>query len=113
MWSSARIKRVWAPSADPAELYQVVEVCDESPDAAGKIGVRSGSKSWRVRPEETWPLDPTHEDDHVDDVSDLHNLHAAPLLATLRRRWKQGSIYTKAGPVLLAVRSFSVVGRWW
>ncbi|CAN0077917.1 unnamed protein product, partial [Heterosigma akashiwo] len=41
-----------------------------------------------------------------EDASNLNNLHEAPLLALLRRRFRQGQIYTSTGNLLISVNPY-------
>ena len=50
---------------------------------------------------DTHPFDPTHRR-NLDNLSDMDNLHVAPLLGLLRRRYMADSIYTLTATVKTA-----------
>jgi myosin V len=53
------------------------------------------------------PFDPSHSLD-LDDISRLNNLHEAPLLHVLKRRFRDDKIYTFCGHVLLSVNPYKM-----
>ena len=88
-------QRLWVPHEDPAELWRQVivlgpgvtdatamclsfETKDDGPDVAVEEEITLSG---------THAHDPSHDAD-LDDICDMSDLHQAPLLWTLRRRWQ-------------------------
>ena len=83
----------------------------------GEVGVIDGEQVTLYIPEsdevrsavpisQICEVDETHEA-NLDNVTDMNNLHEAPLLYLLRRRLEQRTIYTWAGSVLVSVNPYS------
>mmetsp|Transcript_12788 Transcript_12788/g.19580 ORF Transcript_12788/g.19580 Transcript_12788/m.19580 type:complete len:328 (+) Transcript_12788:153-1136(+) len=74
---------------------------------AGFLDGRQGKEEaiWEVAEEDIHPFDPSHAL-NLEDASNLNNLHEAPLLALLRRRFRQGQIYTSTGNLLISVNPY-------
>ena len=53
-------------------------------------------------------VDPTHLED-TDNLCTMNNLHEAPLIFSLRRRYKSDSIYTLAGDILISINPFKSI----
>lgn len=49
-----------------------------------------------IKKSEICMVDPTHLLD-LDDLCNMNNLHEAPLISILRKRWLESKIYTEAG----------------
>ena len=56
----------------------------------------------------THPLDPTHLQD-LDDLCSMNNLHEAPLLSVLHRRFLRNIIYTTTGNVLISINPYQTI----
>ncbi|GMI04054.1 hypothetical protein TrVE_jg11203 [Triparma verrucosa] len=69
------------------------------PDAPETIEVEVGM---------THPFDPTHAED-FDDASIINNLHEAPLLFLLLRRFNDQKIYTLCSDVLISVNPYKTI----
>jgi myosin-5 len=57
---------------------------------------------------DTHAFDPSHESD-LDDAAQLNNLHEAPLLDLITRRFKKDKIYTNVGGVLISVNPYKFI----
>lgn len=55
--------------------------------------------------DDTHPCDPTHMED-ADDIARMNNMHEAPLLDLLRRRYKKDQIYTFTGEILISINPY-------
>ncbi len=53
----------------------------------------------------THPYDPSHSF-NLDDATKMNDIHEAPLLELLRRRYSEGKIYTSIGDVLISVNPY-------
>ena len=95
---------VWVP--DNAEVWCLRDVMEVDPSGAPVV-LSKGGEQVALRPEEYHPFDPSHGLD-LDDISRLNNLHEAPLLHCLKRRFKDNNIYTWVGHVLLSVNPYRV-----
>ena len=62
----------------------------------------SNSGVYRVKANATYPVDATHLED-LPDAARMNDLHEAPLLALLERRYNVGSIYTYTGDILISI----------
>ena len=58
--------------------------------------------------DEIHPVDPTHRK-NLSNITDLNNLHPAPLLDLLRRRFMGNEIYTYAVDVLISMNPYAFV----
>ncbi|KAJ8600295.1 hypothetical protein CTAYLR_000704 [Chrysophaeum taylorii] len=94
--------RFWVPDGDPRELWRLVKVVE---CVEGKMVLEDGEEA---RVTVAHPHDATHDLD-LDDVCGMADLHEAPLLGLLRRRWKAGKIYTAAGNVLISINPYREV----
>lgn len=63
-----------------------------------------------VEREKTHPVDATHLK-NLDDIAKMNNMHEAPLLDLLRRRYMNDEIYTFTGEILISINPyFSIPG---
>eukprot|EP01138_Halocafeteria_seosinensis_P010819 gb/GECG01011049.1/.p1 GENE.gb/GECG01011049.1/~~gb/GECG01011049.1/.p1 ORF type:complete len:633 (+),score=86.46 gb/GECG01011049.1/:1-1899(+) len=58
--------------------------------------------------EDTHPCDQSHLED-TDDIARMNNMHEAPLLDLLRRRYKENSIYTFTGEILISINPYKTI----
>jgi myosin heavy subunit len=56
----------------------------------------------------THPADPSHMD-NLPDIALMNNLHQAPLLHLLRRRYLEDAIYTFTGDILISINPYMLV----
>jgi myosin-5 len=54
---------------------------------------------------DTHPFDPSHKLD-LDDIANMSNLHVAPLLDLLRRRYQKDQIYTCTADILISLNPY-------
>lgn len=109
---------VWTPHPDPAELWQLVQIVSTS-DASrtgvvcvrecGEGGAEVDAADMReISASAVVPFDPTHLAD-LDDLCAMNNLHEAPLLYALRRRFFRDAMYTSAGNILISVNPYRTI----
>jgi hypothetical protein len=82
---------------------QKIRTADEAKERALKKSQRKHYKQHEVH-----RLDPSHLLD-LDDVASMDNLHPAPLLALMKRRYASDKIYTNVGEVLVSVNPYKNV----
>lgn len=58
--------------------------------------------------EDTHPCDQSHLED-ADDIARMNNMHEAPLLDLLRRRYKKNIIYTFTGEILISINPYKKI----
>ncbi len=94
-------EQVWFPAKDTCWALGYLRSVE-----AGKATVLDVDTGMAhvVKASETHACDPSHLED-LDDVSLLNNLHEAPLLNLLKRRYKQDKIYTWTGEILISIVS--------
>lgn len=96
---------VWCPERDQTWVLRRLV----SEDAAkGEVVVAldgSGEHTQRFRREDVHPFDESHSFD-LDDVAKVNNLHEAPLLDMLSRRYDMDKIYTYAANVLISINPY-------
>lgn len=61
-----------------------------------------------VKSSDTCDFDPSHRLD-LDNLTLMNNLHEAPLLDMLRRRWFGSKIYTYSGDILISINPYKVI----
>ncbi|GMH61496.1 hypothetical protein TrST_g9073 [Triparma strigata] len=98
------LTEVWVK--DNAEVWKLQDVESTNEDGLPTVLDKSG-KPVTLDLKEFHPHDPTHSLD-LDDISRLNNLHEAPLLHVLKRRFNDDKIYTWVGHVLLSVNPYRV-----
>lgn len=64
----------------------------------------------QVKVEDTQSFDPTHDMD-MDDLARMNNLHEAPLLDLLRRRYAKDEIYTYVADILISLNPYKFIER--
>ncbi|GMH55700.1 hypothetical protein TL16_g01972 [Triparma laevis f. inornata] len=95
---------VWVK--DNVEVWKLQDVESTNEEGLPTI-LDKGGKAVTLDLQEFHPHDPTHSLD-LDDISRLNNLHEAPLLHVLKRRFNDDKIYTWVGHVLLSVNPYRV-----
>lgn len=96
VWSFNKIKEEWTICkvlADDIDKGTVTLQDDET------------GQSVTISKEEICVVDPTHLQD-LSDLSEMNNLHEAPLINILRNRWHGNRIYTAASDVLISVNPY-------
>ncbi|XP_072960538.1 myosin-1-like [Typha angustifolia] len=116
MMSSSKIESQWSDTRSYASKKKLQAWCQLANDkwALGKILLTSGSetvlslpqgKVLRLKTESLLPANPEILDG-VDDLLQLSYLNEPSVLYNLQHRYFQDMIYTKAGPVLVAINPF-------
>lgn len=73
-----------------------------------KMDSSKGHQQILVRKSDICVVDPTHLQD-LSDLSAMNNLHEAPLINILRKRWFTSRIYTAASDVLISVNPYKTI----
>ncbi|XP_039137521.1 myosin-1-like isoform X1 [Dioscorea cayenensis subsp. rotundata] len=117
--SSSRIESRWSDTSSYGAKKKVQAWCQLSNGdwALGKVESTTGTESVLSFPEgkvlkfNTESLLPANPDilDGVDDLMQLSYLHEPSVLYNLEYRYARDMIYTKAGPVLVAINPFKEV----
>ena len=92
VWSLGYIVSTTPGVLSDETFYELWESTEES----------ANSGVYRVKATATYPVDPTHLED-LADAARMNDLHEAPLLALLERRYNVGSIYTYTGDILISI----------
>lgn len=98
-------QKIWIPTKDSSwELGELVSFDENSGKvvAEGSAGVQTFDKS------EVHRTDPSHFLDS-DDLCSMNQLHEAPLMDCLRRRFLENKIYTNTGDVLISVNPYKAI----
>ncbi|KAH8086687.1 hypothetical protein JL720_7126 [Aureococcus anophagefferens] len=102
--------KFWIPADDPVDLWRLVDITALDGDGNATLaGAPEGEEPETVVVSVAQPWDESHDKD-LRDVCEMADLHQAPLLAMLRRRWKAGHIYTAAGNVLCSINPYRDLG---
>ena len=95
--------KFWVPAGSPEDLWRLVSV---SRLEGGVATVQeAGGEEESLPLSVAHPHDASHDAD-LTDVCEMADLHQAPLLAMLRRRWRASKIYTAAGNVLTSINPY-------
>ena len=96
--------KVWVPSKTKVWQLATVDAWKQSTvevtTAEGQHETLDQAKAAR------W--DPSHDGD-IDDLAKMNQLHEAPLLTALGRRYKRDAIYTYTGDVLVSVNPYKSI----
>ena len=96
--------KVWVPSKTKVWQLATVDAWKQSTvevtTAEGQRETLDQAKAAR------W--DPSHDGD-IDDLAKMNQLHEAPLLTALGRRYKRDAIYTYTGDVLVSVNPYKSI----
>ncbi|DBA02384.1 TPA: hypothetical protein N0F65_007203 [Lagenidium giganteum] len=95
-------EKVWVPC--PVNVWQLGTVME---DDGEKLHVHLSEKDeeQQFTIDQVHPFDPTHSLD-LQNISEMDNLHQAPLLDLLRRRYLQDRIYTYTGDILISINPY-------
>ncbi len=100
-------KRCWVP--DGADIWRLAFVIARDGNSVS-VEPRDGGEPETYSLSDTHSFDATHESD-LDDAAMLNNLHEAPLLSLIRRRFEADKIYTNVGGVLISVNPYKFIPR--
>ena len=96
--------QIWVPSTE--EVWELAEVLLHDGDTIRVKRVDSSEAEFKTT--DVHPADPSHLIDE-DDLCKVNNLHEAPLLGTLRSRYKKDCIYTDIGHVLISINPYKTI----
>jgi len=95
-------EKVWCP--DPRNVWQLGTIAEDDGESLFVL-TPDDNEEHKFAPSETHQFDPTHELD-LTNISDMDNLHEAPLLDLLRRRYEKDNIYTFTGDILISINPY-------
>ncbi|KAL8015194.1 putative Axin interactor dorsalization-associated protein [Plasmopara halstedii] len=95
-------ERVWCP--DPRNVWQLGTIVEDDGEKLHVLLPDADSEQ-QFRVEQIHPYDPTHSVD-LTNVAEMDNLHEAPLLDLLRRRYLEDKIYTYTGDILISINPY-------
>ena len=102
-------QQIWYKTASSWSLGVVESMGNENPESELVVRDAATGETTLVQKQfETHAYDATHDDD-LDDVSEMADLHEAPLLHLLRKRHAAQNIYTYSGFVLLSVNPLQTI----
>lgn len=84
-------EKVWVP--DPRNVWQLGTVVEDDGEKLHVV-VPEVDTEQQFTVEQVHPYDPTHSMD-LDNIAEMDNLHEAPLLDLLRRRYLEDRIYVR------------------
>ena len=93
------MEQLWVPSTTD-EVWSLATVNAVAPDGKTADVIVNGAKK-TVPMQTAHPWDPSHDGD-FDDVGKMGDLHEAPLLAMLEKRYARDAIYTWSGEIRVA-----------
>lgn len=96
---------VWIRSKQ--HVWEAVRVLHREEDSI--IVQTADNNQADYKPSDVLPVDPSHLED-LDDLCAVNNLHEAPLLDILRRRFGRDLIYTDIGRVLISINPYRHIG---
>ena len=102
------MEQLWVPSTTD-EVWSLATVNAVAPDGKSADVVVNGAKK-TVPMQTAHPWDPSHDGD-FGDVGKMGDLHEAPLLAMLERRYARDAIYTWSGEILLSLNPYRQIDR--
>ena len=95
------VRRVISTDGETVDV-EPVEGFDEDDDGYQGTGMETFAMA------DTHPFDPTHRR-NLDNLSDMDNLHVAPLLGLLRRRYQSDQIYTLTSDILVSINPYKQI----
>ena len=87
---------------DPEHMWLLGKVINVKKDETCTVESTITGKSFQMNLKDGIMCDPSHTL-MCTDIAKMNNLHEAPLLDLLRRRYKEDSIYTYVSDILIAV----------
>jgi len=99
--------QVWV--ADAEEVWRLATVRGVSGDG-NQLSVLNTDEetTTTVEKSNSHPFDPSHAID-MDDLANLNNMHEAPLLHVLKRRFRNDKIYTTCSDVLISINPYKKI----
>ncbi|KAE9048529.1 Myosin-8 [Phytophthora rubi] len=98
-------EKVWCP--DPRNVWQLGTVVEDDGEKLHVL-LPDDDAEQQFRFEQVHPYDPTHSMD-LTNVAEMDNLHEAPLLDLLRRRYLEDKIYTYTGDILISINPYKSI----
>ncbi|OQR90458.1 myosin-like protein [Achlya hypogyna] len=95
-------EKVWCP--DPRNVWQLGSIVEDDGESLFVL-TPDDNEEHKFAVTQTHPFDPSHAQ-LLPNVSDMDNLHEAPLLDLLRRRYEQDLIYTFTGDILISINPY-------
>ncbi|KAG7390369.1 hypothetical protein PHYPSEUDO_008197 [Phytophthora pseudosyringae] len=95
-------EKVWCP--DPRNVWQLGTVVEDDGEKLHVL-LPDADAEQQFSFEQVHPYDPSHSMD-LDNVAEMDNLHEAPLLDLLRRRYLEDKIYTYTGDILISINPY-------
>ncbi|CAI5704463.1 unnamed protein product [Peronospora effusa] len=95
-------EKVWCP--DPRNVWQLGVVVEDDGEKLHVL-LPDADTEEQFTFEQVHPYDPTHSFD-LTNVAEMDNLHEAPLLDLLRRRYLEDKIYTYTGDILISINPY-------
>ncbi|ETV95393.1 hypothetical protein, variant 1 [Aphanomyces invadans] len=95
-------EKVWCP--DPRNVWQLGSIVEDDGDSLFVL-TPDDNEEHKFNVSQTHPFDPSHSL-LLPNVSDMDNLHEAPLLDLLRRRYMEDLIYTFTGDILISINPY-------
>ncbi|KUF99223.1 hypothetical protein AM588_10011287 [Phytophthora nicotianae] len=95
-------EKVWCP--DPRNVWQLGTVVEDDGEKLHVLLPDADSEQ-QFTFEQVHPYDPSHSV-NLDNVAEMDNLHEAPLLDLLRRRYLEDKIYTYTGDILISINPY-------
>ncbi|ETV76244.1 hypothetical protein H257_09737 [Aphanomyces astaci] len=95
-------EKVWCP--DPRNVWQLGSIVEDDGDSLFVL-TPDDNEEHKFNVSQTHPFDPSHSM-LLPNVSDMDNLHEAPLLDLLRRRYMEDLIYTFTGDILISINPY-------
>ncbi|CAM9854288.1 unnamed protein product, partial [Ectocarpus fasciculatus] len=92
---------VWVRSKE--HVWEALQVVRRDEDAVKVLTTARQQLNYSLS--DVLPVDPSHLED-LDDLCAVNNLHEAPLLDILRRRFRRDVIYTDIGRVLISINPY-------
>jgi myosin V len=101
------MKRMQVWISDDKEVWKLANLVSANEETE-EIVVDDNGLQKTLPASKTHPLDPTHLED-LDDLCSMNNLHEAPLLSILHRRFTKNMIYTTTGNVLVSINPYKTI----
>ncbi|KAF4324271.1 hypothetical protein BBO99_00000915 [Phytophthora kernoviae] len=95
-------EKVWCP--DPRNVWQLGTVVEDDGEKLHVLLPEADAEQ-QFTFDQVHPYDPTHSVD-LNNVAEMDNLHEAPLLDLLRRRYLEDKIYTYTGDILISINPY-------
>jgi hypothetical protein len=103
----AALRQAWRPDRDAAWVLDQV-ACVRADGRVAFAAGADGAAGAVAALGEVHRVDASHLED-LSNAADMNNAHEAPLLDLLRRRYRQRSVYTWTGEILISVNPYETV----